>query len=255
MEQSLLALEGVSSGYGSIVAARNVSLDVSPGEIVALLGANGAGKSTILKTIAGLVRPTSGSITYRGERLDLLKAEDIVRHGIVLTPEGRGIFAHLTVLENLRLGAATRSDKKAIQEDIVEMCELFPILGQRQKQLAGTLSGGEQQMLAVARSLMSRPQMMLLDEPSLGLAPRVVTQIYALLHDLPARGVALLLVEQNVTLALDVADRGYVMVTGEMQIAGTAKELREAVDIEHAYLGTTSGPSGATEGRKIRGSA
>jgi branched-chain amino acid transport system ATP-binding protein len=246
-DRPLLRLDAVTSGYGPIVAVRGADLEVRSGEIVALLGANGAGKSTMLLTIAGLVKATAGTIEFDGRRIDHLKAEDIVRLGMALTPEGRGIFAHLTVGDNLRLGAAVRKDRAAIAADMDEMCTLFPILGRRRKQLAGTLSGGEQQMLALARSLMSRPRMMLLDEPSLGLAPRLVAQIFEMLLQLPGRGVTVLLVEQNVSLALDVAVRGYVIASGEIQLSGTAEELRNAVDLERVYLGsaTDAAPAGA----------
>lgn len=239
MEQDrpLLKLDNVTSGYGPIVAVRDLSMEVYPGEIVTLLGANGAGKSTTLLTIAGLVRPTVGTIELDGADIEHLKAEDIVRRGIALTPEGRGIFAHLSVADNLRIGAAVRKDKVGVAETMDEMFDLFPILRERSRQLAGTLSGGEQQMLALARSLMSKPRMMLLDEPSLGLAPRVVAQIFELLRQLPSRGVTVLLVEQNVRLALDVASRGYVLATGALQLAGTAEELLSAVDLEKVYLG------------------
>lgn len=239
MEQDrpLLKLDNVTSGYGPIVAVRDVSIEVYPGEVVTLLGANGAGKSTTLLTVAGLVRPSAGAIEFDGQDITHMKPEDIVRHGIALTPEGRGIFAHLSVTDNLRIGAATRKDKAEVAATMDEMFELFPILRERSRQLAGTLSGGEQQMLALARSLMSRPRLMLLDEPSLGLAPRIVAQIFELLRELPARGVTVLLVEQNVSLALDVASRGYVLATGEMQMAGSAEELLSAVDLEEVYLG------------------
>jgi len=236
-DRPLLKLDNVTSGYGPIVAVRDVSIEVYPGEVVTLLGANGAGKSTTLLTVAGLVRPSAGAIEFDGQDITHMKPEDIVRHGIALTPEGRGIFAHLSVTDNLRIGAATRKDKAEVAATMDEMFELFPILRERSRQLAGTLSGGEQQMLALARSLMSRPRLMLLDEPSLGLAPRIVAQIFELLRELPARGVTVLLVEQNVSLALDVASRGYVLATGEMQMAGSAEELLSAVDLEEVYLG------------------
>lgn len=236
-DQPLLKLDGVTSGYGPIVAVRDVSIEVYPGEVVTLLGANGAGKSTTLLTIAGLVRPSAGTIAFDGQDIVHMKPEDVVRLGIALTPEGRGIFAHLSVTDNLRIGAATRKDKVEVAGTMEEMFDLFPILRERAKQLAGTLSGGEQQMLALARSLMSRPRLMLLDEPSLGLAPRIVAQIFGLLRELPARGVTVLLVEQNVSLALDVASRGYVLATGEMQMEGSAEELASAVDLEEVYLG------------------
>jgi len=236
-DRPLLKLDKVTSGYGPIVAVRDLSIEVYPGEVVTLLGANGAGKSTTLLTIAGLVRPSAGTIELDGADIVHLKAEDVVRQGLALTPEGRGIFAHLTVTENLRIGAAVRKDKAGVAETMEEMFELFPILRERYRQLAGTLSGGEQQMLALARSLMSKPRLMLLDEPSLGLAPRIVAQIFELLRQLPSRGVTVLLVEQNVRLALDVASRGYVLATGELQLAGSAEELLSAVDLEKVYLG------------------
>lgn len=239
-DRPLLRLAGVTSGYGQIVAVRDLDLEVREGEIVALLGANGAGKSTTLMTITGLVRATSGSITFDGEQIERLKPEEIVRRRIALTPEGRRIFAHLSVTDNLRLGAATRKDKDGIAADTEEMFELFPILKARRRQLAGTLSGGEQQMLALGRSLMSRPRLMLLDEPSLGLAPRIVAQIFELLTKLPQRGVSVLVVEQNVGLALDVASRGYVLASGQIQSSGTAEELRSAVDLEQVYLGVAA---------------
>ncbi len=239
MEQDrpLLKLDNITSGYGPIVAVRDVSIEVYPGEVVTLLGANGAGKSTTLLTIAGLVKPSAGGIEFEGRDIVHMKPEDIVRHGIALTPEGRGIFAHLSVTDNLRIGAATRKDKAEVAATMDEMFELFPILRERSRQLAGTLSGGEQQMLALARSLMSKPRLMLLDEPSLGLAPRIVAQIFELLRELPSRGVTVLLVEQNVSLALDVASRGYVLATGETQMEGSAEELLSAVDLEEVYLG------------------
>jgi branched-chain amino acid transport system ATP-binding protein len=236
-DRPLLKLDNVTSGYGPIVAVRDLSLEVYPGEVVTLLGANGAGKSTTLLTIAGLVRPSAGTIEFDGADILHLKAEDVVRRGVALTPEGRGIFAHLSVTDNLRIGATVRKDKAGVAETMEEMFDLFPILRERARQLAGTLSGGEQQMLALARSLMSKPRLMLLDEPSLGLAPRVVAQIFELLRQLPSRGVTVLLVEQNVRLALDVASRGYVLATGALQLAGTAEELLSAVDLEKVYLG------------------
>jgi branched-chain amino acid transport system ATP-binding protein len=236
-DRPLLALEHVTSGYGPVVAVRDVSLEVYPGEIVALLGANGAGKSTTLMTIAGLVRASAGSVIFDGQEVQRLRPEDIVRRGIAVAPEGRRIFSHLTVTENLRLGAATRRDKDRIAADMDTQFSMFPVLRERQKQLAGTLSGGEQQMLALARALMSRPKLMLLDEPSLGLAPRLVAQIFELLAQLPKSGMTVLLVEQNVRLALDVASRGYVLASGEVQVAGSSGELRTEVDLEKVYLG------------------
>lgn len=236
-DQALLRCDAVSSGYGSIMAVRGVSLHVHEREIVALVGANGAGKSTMLKTIAGLVHASSGSIWFDDSEIQHLQPEEIVRRGIGLAPEGRGVFTRLTVRDNLRLGAATRRDADGVAADTEEMYALFPVLKERQSQLAGTLSGGEQQMLAVARSLMSRPKMLLLDEPSLGLAPRLVRQIFDMVALLPARGVAVLLVEQNVSLALETAARAYVLRTGEMQVSGTSEELARSVDLEQLYLG------------------
>jgi branched-chain amino acid transport system ATP-binding protein len=238
VSEPLLKLEGVTSGYGAILAVRGVSLEVEAGEVVALLGANGAGKSTLLMTIAGLVSASAGSITFDGRRIDRLPPERILRGGVALTPEGRRVFARMTVGDNLRMGAASRRDAAGIATDTEEVLELFPRLRERYKQLAGTLSGGEQQMLALGRSLMSRPRLLLLDEPSLGLAPRIVAQIFELVRELPKRGVTVLVVEQNVRLALTVASRGYVMASGELQISGSSRELREAVDLEKAYLGT-----------------
>lgn len=236
-DKALLQCVAVSSGYGSIMAIRGVSLDVHEREIVALVGTNGAGKSTMLKTIAGLVRASSGSIWFDNGEIQHLQPEEIVRRGIGLAPEGRGIFARLTVRDNLRLGAATRRDNDGVAADMEEMYAQFPVLKERQSQLAGTLSGGEQQMLAIARSLMSRPKMLLLDEPSLGLAPRLVRQIFDMVALLPARGVAVLLVEQNVSLALKAAARAYVLTTGEIQASGTSEELARSVDLEQLYLG------------------
>lgn len=238
MSDPLLKLENVTSGYGAILAVRDVSLEVAAGEVVALLGANGAGKSTLLMTIAGLVSAGSGAITFAGQRIDRMPPERILRAGIALTPEGRRVFAKMSVGDNLRMGAASRRDGSGIAADLEEVLELFPRLRERYKQLAGTLSGGEQQMLALGRSLMSRPKLMLLDEPSLGLAPRIVAQIFEMVRELPKRGVTVLVVEQNVRLALTVASRGYVMASGEVQISGSSKELQDAVDLEKVYLGT-----------------
>jgi branched-chain amino acid transport system ATP-binding protein len=238
-DRPLLALEHVTSGYGPVVAVRDISLEVHAGEIVALLGANGAGKSTTLMTITGLVKASAGAVIFDGEEVQRLRPEDIVRRGIAMAPEGRRIFSHLTVIENLRLGAVTRRVRQEIDADLEAQFALFPVLRERQRQLAGTLSGGEQQMLALARALMSRPKMMLLDEPSLGLAPRVVAQIYELLPELPKSGTTVLLVEQNVRLALNVASRGYVLASGEVQVAGSSDELRSEVDLEKVYLGST----------------
>ena len=241
MVEPLLKVESVTSGYGAILAVRDVSIEVNTGEVVALLGANGAGKSTLLMTIAGLVNSTAGRITFAGKQIDHMPPERILRAGIALTPEGRRVFAKLSVADNLRMGAASRRDADGIAADTEEVLELFPRLSERYRQLAGTLSGGEQQMLALGRSLMSRPKLMLLDEPSLGLAPRIVAQIFDMVQALPQRGVTVLVVEQNVRLALTVASRGYVMATGEVQASGSSAELRQAVDLEKVYLGTEGG--------------
>jgi branched-chain amino acid transport system ATP-binding protein len=236
----MLALENVHTRYGAIAALRGISIKVERGEMVALIGANGAGKTTSLMTIAGVLRPAQGSITFEGESIVGQSPEDIVRKGIALVPEGRRIFPALTVEENLRLGAAIRGDREAIQHDVDEMCQRFPILGERLRQPGGTLSGGEQQQLAIARGLMSRPKLLMLDEPSLGLAPMLVEEIFGLVAQLRETGVTLLLVEQNVERTLEIADRVYLMNTGLVEFEGTAGELRQRVDIASAYLG---GPS------------
>jgi branched-chain amino acid transport system ATP-binding protein len=236
----MLALENVHTRYGAIAALRGISIKVERGEMVALIGANGAGKTTTLMTVAGVLRPAQGSITFEGRSIVGQSPEDIVRKGIALVPEGRRIFPVLTVEENLRLGAAIRSDREAIQRDVDEMCRRFPILGERLRQPGGTLSGGEQQQLAIARGLMSRPKLLMLDEPSLGLAPMLVGEIFELVAQLRETGVTILLVEQNVERTLEIADRVYLMNTGQVEFEGPASELRQRVDIASAYLG---GPS------------
>ncbi len=233
----MLQLENLYAGYGSIAALRGISLTVAQGELVALVGANGAGKSTTMATIAGILRPTSGTVTFEGKSLGGLAAEDIVRCGIALVPESRRIFAGLTVAENLRLGAAIRTDRAEIQQDIAAMCTRFPILGKRFRQAGGTLSGGEQQQLAIARALMSRPRLLMLDEPSLGLAPILVDEIFELVVSLHESGVTILLVEQNVERTLEIVDRAYLMNTGQIEYAGVPDLLREHVNIAEAYLG------------------
>jgi branched-chain amino acid transport system ATP-binding protein len=235
---ALLAIDDLRVSYGAVSALKSITLSVAPGEVVALLGANGAGKSTTLRTISGLSRPRSGSIRFLGERIDNLPPARIVRTGIAHCPEGRRVFGSLSVGENLRLGAATRPDQGGIAEDRERMFQLFPILRERMHQPAGTLSGGEQQMLALARSLMARPKLVLLDEPSLGLAPIVVQSIFRTLAELKAAGVAMLLVEQSISLALSVADRAYVLRTGEVSLAGTAESLKADYErVAAAYLG------------------
>ena len=233
----MLRLDNIHAAYGSIVALRGVSIEVNSGELVALVGVNGAGKSTLLSTIAGVMSPTQGSIIFNGETIAGQPPETIIRRGIALVPENRRIFAGLTVGENLRLGAVIRADKTEIQQDIDEMCVRFPILGERFNQSGGTLSGGEQQQLAIARALMSRPQLLMLDEPSLGLAPILVDSIFELIAQLRETGVTMLLVEQNVERTLDIANRAYLLNTGRIEFAGTPSELREQVDFTSAYFG------------------
>ena len=231
-----LELRGVEAGYGGALAVQGVSLTVPPGSIVTLLGPNGAGKSTTLRAAAGLIRPRAGEILLDGERLDGLPADAVVRRGLALVPERRELFPSLPVLENLSLGAHTRRDRAAIAEDL-EMCfALFPRLKERRAQPARTLSGGEQQMVAIARGLMSRPRYLLLDEPSLGLAPLLIEEIFRKLIDIRARGTAILLVEQNAAAALEVADRGYVIETGQIRLEGTAADLAAADAVRETYL-------------------
>jgi branched-chain amino acid transport system ATP-binding protein len=231
-----LELRGVEAGYGGALAVQGVSLTVPPGSIVALLGPNGAGKSTTLRAAAGLVRPRAGQVLLDGERLDGMPAEAAVRRGLALVPERRELFPSLPVLENLSLGAHTRRDRGAIAEDL-EMCfALFPRLRERRAQPARTLSGGEQQMAAIARGLMSRPRYLLLDEPSLGLAPLLIEEIFRKLVEIRARGTAILLVEQNAAAALEVADHGYVIETGQIRLEGAAAELAADGAVRETYL-------------------
>lgn len=233
----MLQLSNVSVYYGNIRALDDVSLRVESGELVALIGSNGAGKSTTLKTISGLLRPRHGTLAYRGENIASSSTDHIVGLGISHCPEGRRIFGSLTVRENLRLGAIARRDKKLTQQDLAWVLELFPRLNERLDQLGGTLSGGEQQMLAIGRALMSRPQLLLLDEPSLGLAPLVVERIFQVIRELKQRGITILLVEQTVHQALDVADRAYVLESGRVSLHGTPDELKHNVQVEEKYLG------------------
>jgi branched-chain amino acid transport system ATP-binding protein len=233
----MLRLEDVHAQYGAIVALHGVSIDVREGELVALVGANGAGKSTLLSAIAGVLRPHQGRIEFRGESLVGLVPERIVRRGLAMVPENREIFPALTVEENLRLGAYIRKDRDEFQADLEHMFALFPILQERFAQPAGTLSGGEQQQLAIARALMSHPDLLMLDEPSLGLAPKIVEQVFELIQHLHEDGMTILLVEQNVSLTLEIADRAYVLNMGTVQAAGTPAELRENVDLASVYLG------------------
>jgi branched-chain amino acid transport system ATP-binding protein len=232
----VLELIDLQVAYGNILALQGVSLRVEDGELVTLIGSNGAGKSTTLRAISGLLRPKAGQLRYAGQALDRLQAHEIVRLGISHCPEGRRVFPGLTVAENLRLGAAQRRDPR-VAADIERMYELFPRLRERRAQQAGTLSGGEQQMLAIARALMSRPKLLLLDEPSLGLAPLVVAAIFGVIADLKQQGVTILLVEQNARLALNIADRAYVLETGRVTLSGPAAELKTNPQVEATYLG------------------
>lgn len=234
----MLELRDLEVNYGHIRALQGVSLTVADGELVTLIGSNGAGKSTTLKAISGLLRPKAGSITYAGQRLDGRAPHHIVALGVAHCPEGRRIFGQLTVEENLRLGAVQRRDHADVQADLDRAYVLFPKLKERRRQPGGTLSGGEQQMLAISRALMSRPKLLLLDEPSLGLAPLLVETIFATIQRLKAERTTLLLVEQNARLALAVADRAYVMETGRISLAGSAAELRHNPEVERTYLGT-----------------
>jgi len=233
----LLSVEGLVVHYGVIRALAGVSLRVEDGQCVALIGANGAGKTTTLRAISGLVRPTEGSIRFRGDELVGLPPHAIVGRGLAQAPEGRGIFLNLTVQENLDLGAYLRTDRDGVERDRGRAYDLFPIIRERRSQVAGTLSGGEQQMLAVARALMSRPKLLVLDEPSLGLAPQVVERIFQVLRDVNRDGVSLLLVEQNAHKALQIADHAYVLETGAMVMEGTGKELLASPEVRKAYLG------------------
>jgi branched-chain amino acid transport system ATP-binding protein len=233
----LLTVNGIRARYGAIVALRDISLEVGEGELVALVGSNGAGKTTTLSVIAGLRRPTRGSVTFRGVALAGRPPEDVARLGISMVPESRGIFPTLTVAENLRLGAYLRRDQAAVRTDLDRLQERFPVLGERRDQAAGTLSGGEQQQLAVARALLSSPRLLMLDEPSLGLAPTLVDRVFDLVSELHRDGVTILLVEQNVRRTLQIVDRAYVLRTGRVEASGRPADLRALVDIESVYLG------------------
>ena len=234
----MLSVENVSAGYGGILAIQNISMNVQHGEIVVLIGANGAGKSTLLRAISGALKPKEGQIVYQDRKIDGVKPYAIVKMGLVQIPEGRGILSRMTVKENLEMGAYLRSDKNEIAKDLEQVFEKFPRLKERLDQNAGTLSGGEQQMLAIGRALMAKPQLLLMDEPSLGLAPVLVEFIIETIHELRARdGYTILLVEQNANQALTVADRGYVMETGRIVLEGDSQGLRDNEEVQKAYLG------------------
>ena len=234
---SLLALENLQVSYGGIRAVKGVDLAVEPGELVCLIGANGAGKTTTLRAITGLVRAAGGRIVYDGGDISSLKPHEIARRGLALVPEGRGVFAQLTIEENLAMGAYPRSDRAGVAADLERAYTLFPRLKERRRQTAGTLSGGEQQMLAISRALMSRPKLLLLDEPSMGLAPLMVEKIFEVIRGISADGVTMLLVEQNARLALEVSRRGYVLESGQVAVSGEARALLGDPRIREAYLG------------------
>ncbi len=233
----ILEVHDLRVHYGGIEALRGITLEVPAGEVVALIGANGAGKTTTLRAISKMLRPSGGALRFLGEDVTRLASHELVARGMAHAPEGRGIFLNLTVRENLALGAYLRRDRDGIAQDEERACGLFPILAERRSQVAGTLSGGEQQMLAVARALMSRPKLMLLDEPSLGLAPQIVERIFGVLREVNEGGVALLLVEQNAHKALQLAHRAYVLETGAVVMRGTGKELLASPEVRKAYLG------------------
>ncbi|WCN37486.1 ABC transporter ATP-binding protein [Aneurinibacillus uraniidurans] len=233
----MLKVNNIDVFYGNIQALHGVSLEINQGEIVTLIGANGAGKSTLLKAISGLLKPKQGDIVYEGTSISGRAAQAIVKEGISHVPEGRRVFANMTVEENLELGAFLRKDKDGIRQDFAKVYELFPRLLERKKQLSGTLSGGEQQMLAMGRALMARPKLLLLDEPSMGLAPLLVKTIFHIIEEINQTGTTVLLVEQNANMALSIADRAYVIETGRVVLSGTAEELNASDQIKMAYLG------------------
>ena len=233
----LLELDNVKTYYGNIRALKGITIEVAEGEIVCLIGGNGAGKSTTLMTISGVLTPVEGNVNYQGQSIVSVRPDDIVNLGICQVPEGRMIFPLLTVMENLDLGAYLRKDKDGIKEDLERVFEYFPVLGERRQQEGGTLSGGEQQMLAIGRALMARPKLLLLDEPSLGLAPIVVDSIFDIIRQINEEGTTILLVEQNAQLALQFSHRGYVLETGEITLADTSKALRTNEQVKKAYLG------------------
>ena len=233
----MLKIENLVVSYGGIEALKGISLEVPDGKIVTLIGANGAGKSTLLRSIIGLVKVTSGEITYNEQKINGLNSQKIVQTGITLVPEGRRVFPNLSVLENLKIGAYMRNDNEGIEKDINWVYELFPRLQERSWQMAGTLSGGEQQMLAVGRALMCRPKLMMMDEPSLGLAPLIIKDIFRIIREINKQGMTILLIEQNANMALKIADKAYVLETGNITMHGTGSELLENPEVAAAYLG------------------
>ena len=233
----MLVVDNINVYYGAIHALKGVSVKVQEGEIVTLIGANGAGKSTTLRTISGMLKPKTGKIIFEGQDIAGMAAQNIVKLGISQVPEGRRIFANMSVLENLELGAYIRNDTKEIKEDLEKIFKRFPRLAERKTQMAGTLSGGEQQMLAMGRAMMSRPRILLLDEPSMGLAPLLVKEIFSIIKDINAAGTTILLVEQNAHMALSIAHKAYVLETGRISLSGTAQELAASEEVRKAYLG------------------
>ena len=233
----MLRVENLAVNYGMINAVRGVNFEVNQGEIVSLIGANGAGKSTILRTISGLIKPASGTLTYEGQNITKTNAQKIVQLGISHVPEGRHVFKGLSVRENLEMGAFLRKDRANIEADIQAVYDRFPVVGERQKQDASTLSGGEQQMLAMGRALMSKPKLLLLDAPSMGLAPIFIQEIFNIIQQIQAQGTTVLLIEQNAKMALSIASRGYVLETGKIVLSGTGQELLESDAVQKAYLG------------------
>ncbi|MDT2745655.1 ABC transporter ATP-binding protein [Vagococcus fluvialis] len=233
----MLKVENISVHYGMIQAVKGISFEVKEGEIVSLIGANGAGKTTILRTISGLVRPSKGTILFEGKNIEKETSPKIVASGLVQVPEGRHVFTGMTVMENLELGAFLYKDKKESQEILTTVFDRFPILKERKNQDAATLSGGEQQMLAMGRALMSRPKLLLLDEPSMGLAPIFIKEIFSIIEEIKNQGTTVLLIEQNAKMALGIADRGYVLETGKIVLEGSGPELLNSSDIQKAYLG------------------
>ena len=237
MAEPMLKIDNIDVYYGAIHALKGISLEVNEGEIVTLIGANGAGKSPTLRTISGLLKPKTGSITFLGQNIAGVRAHEIVKKGISQVPEGRRVFAELTVMENLDLGAFVRKDKAGSQQDLKHVFELFPRLEERKNQSAGTLSGGEQQMLAMGRALMSRPKLLLLAAPSMGLAPLLIKEIFNIIVDINKSGTTVLLVEQNANMALSIANRAYVLETGRITLSGKAQDLAASEDVRKAYLG------------------
>ncbi|MEO5862908.1 MAG: ABC transporter ATP-binding protein [Burkholderiales bacterium] len=234
---SLLEVSGLKVAYGGIQAVKGIDLRIESGELIALIGANGAGKSSTLKTLAGMHQPADGAVIYNGERIDGVGPHLLIRKGLALVPEGRGVFSRLTVEDNLLMGAYCRNDNTAIQQELAQVYELFQRLFERREQLAGTLSGGEQQMLAIGRALLGKPKLLLLDEPSMGLSPILVQKIFDTVRRIAAQGVTILLVEQNAKLALEVSSRGYVMESGLITLAGPAQDLLHDPRVRAAYLG------------------